>query len=57
MAAQVNVDECVGCSACVDACPAGAIEMNDDNVAQVNEDDCVNCGACVDACPNEAIEL
>ena len=56
MAAVVNASECVGCGACVDACPSEAIKLEGD-VAVVNEAECVDCGACVDECPNEAITV
>lgn len=54
MPAVVNNETCVACGACVDACPCGAIEVQD--VAVVN-DDCAGCGACVDACPTGAITV
>ena len=56
MAATVNTGECLGCGACVDACPAEAIKI-EDGVAVVNEDECLDCGACTDECPVEAITL
>ena len=56
MAAIVNKDECVGCEACVSACPNEAISMQD-GVAHVDEGACIDCGICVDECPNEAISL
>lgn len=56
MAVQVNDQDCVGCGACVDTCPAGALEMGD-SVVVVNEADCVDCGACVDTCPAGALSL
>ncbi|MDO5582340.1 MAG: 4Fe-4S binding protein [Planctomycetia bacterium] len=56
MAAVVDKDTCAGCAACVDACPCGAISIEDDK-ANVNADECVECGACVDACPCGAISL
>jgi len=49
MAVEVNKDECIGCSACVDACPFGAIIMEDNKA--VITDACTVCGACVDTCP------
>ncbi|MGI6217955.1 MAG: 4Fe-4S binding protein [Coriobacteriales bacterium] len=57
MAVQIKKDDCVGCGACVDTCPASALELGPDNVVEVSEADCVECGACVDTCPNGALEL
>ena len=51
----VNEDLCVGCSVCVDECPAGAIRLNDNHKAIINEDECIRCGRCHDVCPQEAI--
>ena len=55
MAAIVNKETCVGCGACIDACPCGALNL-DDGVATVN-DDCAACGACADACPTDSITV
>ena len=56
MAAKVNVDDCLGCGACVDACPAEAIALEDGKAVD-NEAECLDCGACTDECPAEAISL
>lgn len=53
MAIIIDKDTCIGCSACVSACPFGALEMQDDK-ANVN-DNCTTCGACVGVCPVSAI--
>jgi ferredoxin len=52
--ATVDQDACVGCEACVSACPTGAIGV-DGGKAAVNDDACVECGACVSTCPVSAI--
>ncbi|MBQ9786641.1 MAG: 4Fe-4S binding protein [Lentisphaeria bacterium] len=56
MAASVNQETCLGCGACVDSCPVGAIKMDSDK-ATVVEAECIECGACVGSCPAEAISL
>ncbi len=54
MAVKVIKESCISCSACVSACPFGAIVMQDDK-AFITEA-CTVCGVCVDTCPVEAIE-
>ena len=52
----LKIDEpaCIGCGACVSACPFGAMKLVDGK-AVVNPDLCTLCGACVEACPVNAI--
>ncbi len=50
MAIKVMQDNCIGCGACVTACPFGAITMQDDDKAFITEA-CTICGACVETCP------
>lgn len=55
MAIKINREECIGCTACVGACPFGAIIMEDGKA--IITDACTVCGACVDVCPVTAITL
>ena len=48
--------KCVGCTACVTACPAKAISMDDERAA-VDPDSCVGCGKCVTSCPVKVISM
>jgi len=56
MVAVVTTEKCSGSGACVEVCPAEAIQLKD-NIAVVDDDLCIDCEACVDACPSEAIEM
>ena len=48
----LNAARCVGCGACVEACPAGAAAP-----AGADREACISCGACAQACPSGAREL
>ena len=52
---KIDAQACIGCGACVNACPFGAMKLVD-GVAVVDMDRCTLCGTCVDACPVSAIE-
>lgn len=49
MAYKISED-CIGCQACVDECPAGAISEND-GVCVIDASVCLDCGACAGVCP------
>ncbi|WP_225612657.1 4Fe-4S dicluster domain-containing protein [Variovorax sp. VRV01] len=57
-AVTVNRDSCTLCLACVSACPASALQDNQ-NAPQLRfiEKNCVQCGLCATTCPENAIAL
>lgn len=54
---RINDPECVGCHACVDACPFGAMYIHQDLDVPLKCDLCEDSGQpqCVKMCPTEAI--
>ncbi|MDR0390446.1 MAG: 4Fe-4S binding protein [Planctomycetaceae bacterium] len=60
----VDQNKCVGCRACFDSCPIGAVDFititNDDTILPVAIIDpavCGVCGVCIDRCPVNAIAI
>ena len=51
MAYQIDKEKCVGCGACVGACPVEAITMGDDGKAVIDAEKCISCGTCAAVCP------
>lgn len=52
---DLKSEYCTGCSACYNACPVNAIDIQKDemgyNIRMVDFDKCVNCGKCAKLCP------
>ncbi len=48
---------CLGGGDCVEACPFGAIELNENKLPVVDYTKCTGCGLCVAACPRDIITL
>jgi uncharacterized Fe-S center protein len=53
---KVEAEKCIGCEACINVCPEGAIE-NIEGKAFIHEAKCIGCGECITVCPVQAIEL
>ncbi len=62
---KVNVDKCVACGKCIDACPQGIIGIVKLEKAVVMcagsdkkcKTGCIGCGICIKHCPQSAIKL
>jgi NAD-dependent dihydropyrimidine dehydrogenase PreA subunit len=54
----IDHTECTGCGVCVDACPTGAISLDENTgVSRIDPVLCDDCLACLDVCQNDAIQL
>lgn len=49
----IDTGKCVGCKACANQCPVGAIEVSP--TAKIDEGKCVGCASCINACKVDAI--
>ncbi len=54
---KVDLEKCNGCGTCVDTCPVGVFEMQDNKSVPVKKEECLACRACEVQCPSGAIEV
>jgi Pyruvate/2-oxoacid:ferredoxin oxidoreductase delta subunit len=53
----LSADDCESCELCVERCPMGTIEMDENNYPAMDMDHCIGCGLCATGCPTEAITM
>lgn len=46
----VDPQKCIGCAACIRACPIPSANRSDGSVVHVNHDECIHCGECIKSC-------
>lgn len=57
---EIDIEKCIGCTACSMACPTRCIEITDTEDERVTVyclDRCSYCGRCESVCPTDAITL
>lgn len=55
---RLHIDDwCIGCSACVNSCPNGALEIQNGVATVAHREQCVFCGYCGASCPEFAIKV
>jgi predicted CXXCH cytochrome family protein len=54
---QINTNTCIGCHACVDACPYDVLEVHNYVAQVVRPDDCCGLTLCEQRCPNGSLQI
>ncbi len=57
MLAVIREDECIGCTKCIQACPADAILGSSTFMHTVIADECIGCKLCIAPCPVDCIDM
>jgi NAD-dependent dihydropyrimidine dehydrogenase PreA subunit len=54
---EVDTDKCTGCEECVNVCPTGVFELQDEKSTVVAEEECLGCESCIEVCEAGAITV
>jgi electron transport complex protein RnfB len=55
--AWIDEEWCIGCTLCIDACPADAIMGTHKRMHTIIEQECTGCELCIPVCPVDCIHL
>jgi len=54
---KFEADKCVGCSDCVNLCPAKILELKNRLPILIDKDKCISCFCCQELCPKAAVKI
>ncbi len=54
---HISARRCRVCGRCIDACPRGVLELDEDRICIIHPELCDACLACEEACEQAAIEV
>ncbi|MBW1888178.1 MAG: 4Fe-4S binding protein [Deltaproteobacteria bacterium] len=56
MKIEIDMEKCIGEGICVQMCPEGVLEIQDEKCRVVNMDACTECKACEVSCDYDALQ-